>query len=417
MKLANRPGLIRDPLTHRWKRITPRHLHGGVVRGAGAPPEAHHHDDFASGIIAALWALMRRAWDAFVARILGGVVRVREAAGGPLDDADNIRLYSEISNHARVFLASMGLSSTVGEAQAQALERLRSEDVIGTAFRVGVLEAKGPGAFTRFVTEEDARRWARGEFEKGEMEELKPFTFNQIAAEAAGISADDAKWLQVARDLRVDPLEEAMLKVVRAQVGPRLRPVVYRVGEGIVSRLAQIDAAAAQQAMLTGIPQGADVPDLAAMMADLAGEDGVWVRDWIRVARTELARVHNWGHLIATLQALPENAGAKGAGLHVPDVLVFKLPESEEPCRYCNALWLLEDGTPRLYRLRELILNGDNAVGEGGQPRRAERLLPTIGPVHPNCLCGPVHFLDDAALGAFPGLAQQAQAIQAPSPG
>lgn len=352
MKIAGRPGLYRDPVSHRWKRIIRKVT--GVRRVRALPPVVAPAAPGPAGALAVLWARLKAAWDAFIARLIGWTSRWRETAPH-IDDEVNARFIADATFHAHAFLGSLGVVAPArggdfDKGVTEAVQRLGTVDMVGLAYGAGSEAARGAG---------------------GDM----------------------------------GPAELAVLNIVRGQVGARVRQVVQRVVDTLASRLAQADGLAAVQGMLGAAPLLAG--DTPALLADLAGPDGAWMTEWTRTAQTELVRAFNFGHLAATLQAVPGNEGKAGPGFSLPDVKVFKLPASDEACAYCNRLWLLPDGTPRLYDLREILENGDNAVGDGGRPRRGGDLRATVGPVHPNCHCGPLRLVDADALSRWPGLVGQ----------
>ena len=45
------------------------------------------------------------------------------------------------------------------------------------------------------------------------------------------------------------------------------------------------------------------------------------------------------------------------------DPLVYKIPVGDEKtCKICKSLYLNNDGSPKIYRLSELIKNGNNNI-------------------------------------------------------
>lgn len=94
-----------------------------------------------------------------------------------------------------------------------------------------------------------------------------------------------------------------------------------------------------------------------------------WERDWARVVRTELQRAYNEG-VTTRLLSQPQSTGMQ----------VYRIP-SHAACPLCRRLYLMPDGSPRLYALGDLVVNGTNAG------RLVREALPTAGPSHPNCLC------------------------------
>lgn len=114
-------------------------------------------------------------------------------------------------------------------------------------------------------------------------------------------------------------------------------------------------------------------------------------RDWDRVAYTELGDAQRQGQAMRLL----EDGNV--------DKLVYKMP-MPTACAQCKFLYLMPDGTPRLFKLSEMIGNGNNVgrkphsvrggkVAEGGRQDGQETLKAVAGTVHPWCQCqGPFRF-------------------------
>ena len=102
--------------------------------------------------------------------------------------------------------------------------------------------------------------------------------------------------------------------------------------------------------------------------------------DMDRVARTELRMAHAWG----AYQTLKETARNLGQA----DPLVYKVT-GNTPCVHCRRIWG-EKGSTR-YRLSE-VEAWERAGGNFRKP--AKDWGPTIGPVHPQCTCGPLLLYD-----------------------
>ena len=114
------------------------------------------------------------------------------------------------------------------------------------------------------------------------------------------------------------------------------------------------------------------------------------VRDWDRVAFYEIYDAKGQGQAIDMIEKLGT------------EQLVYKKP-LPTACPQCRHLYYEEDGTtPRLFRVGDLLRNGNNIgrkpnpvrggeVVPGGRPDGKETLRPVTGQVHPWCQCvGPV---------------------------
>lgn len=135
--------------------------------------------------------------------------------------------------------------------------------------------------------------------------------------------------------------------------------------------------------------------------SELRNQTQNYGRDWDRIAATEFANMEDWGRARAI------------ADQHGEDAWVIKIPK-DTACPGCKRLYLNEDGTPRVYKLSELVANRTNAdrmylnpkTGRfvGLQPQRIAQddagkftathggWLPVIGATHPNCGCVLVYY-------------------------
>lgn len=118
------------------------------------------------------------------------------------------------------------------------------------------------------------------------------------------------------------------------------------------------------------------------------GEKG---KDWDRIAFFELQDAKGQGHGLGLLQE------------YGPEKPVYKMP-LPTACPQCKHLYLTEEGTPRLFRLGEMLSWGNNigrkplpvrggAVADTRRDDGTETLRPVCGQVHPWCECaGPYVF-------------------------
>lgn len=368
----------------------------GCSEALKAPGDQHDDggDDFEVAALRDLWKMLEKLWAGYITRVLDDLEGL-VAAGAvdfPLDlekQQDQV-VWSALAKRAARMLAAIGVSPlTVDERQASVSRPL---DALEICYRLGRLR----GAL-RADTSLDA---ARGQ--------------------AAG--------------LRLGADDRRALAHLKASAGAYLRPNVWGVPEDVMRRLLARDREVALRGTLIGVRARVHPNRLAGYMTDLTGvkvergdgtmvrTGGSWDRDWRRVARTEMARAYNYGHLQAALREHPVNAGAaEGAPLRVPKRLCFKVTQKPRyddkdrliaPCKHCYRIWRVDDRTPRLYDLAEVIGNGENATGDDGRPRRADDWRATVGPTHPNDLCGPIQFYNPLALDLYPGFAAQLEAFK-----
>lgn len=98
-------------------------------------------------------------------------------------------------------------------------------------------------------------------------------------------------------------------------------------------------------------------------------------RDWHRVAHSEMwnAKLQGEAEAIVNNESPLSKQGV--------DTLVYKKP-AHNACSKCKQLYLTKDGvTPRVFKLSELLANGDN------YGKRQSDWVPTLGILHPNCMC------------------------------
>ena len=265
--------------------------------------------------------------------------------------------------------------------------------------------------------------------------------------------APEASWetaWRVARERPMTDVDHAAVKFLKSKGAAYFRPVLDGAAADTVKRLTWHQEIA--QARVLGSVTGT-TPELygrrigperlSGLMADLTGRrvdrgdgnliwsGGSWARDWRRVARTELQFASNYGHLIDQLQRHPVNSGELPAGevapevaghfqvgdeqLAVPKALVYKVPQQVRrdeagrllaPCTDCHRIWYADDETPRLYPLMDVINAGENFG------RAAADWQATVGPTHPNCVCGQLRSYDPVARNLFPGFNKQIEKLR-----
>lgn len=357
-------------------------------------------EDFTSGEMRALWERVNRGFRGYVGVLMADIQHAIDTGEikTPMDDDARKALHERIILHAAIFLAGLGVPSPMA-ADPTVRAAVRSQgwpiDMIETAYRLGL----------------------------GNLPPNRSIKQPTLALDADG---------QIQGLASLTPFDAHMLELLRTQAGSLLRPLAFGIGQELERRTLAQDIQIAQAAVLEG-SHGTPTRALASYMADLAGAqmgaDGLpvtagakWDRDWRRVARTEMARARNTAALYADLRNHPVNAEWEpGQPLKVPKVLVFKIPQETRrdekgrllmPCQHCQRLWRVDDVTPRLYPLEQLIANGDNGNGGvGGGPRKAAEYLPTVGPIHPHCVCGPLLYYVPETLHLFPKMEDQVQAF------
>ena len=124
------------------------------------------------------------------------------------------------------------------------------------------------------------------------------------------------------------------------------------------------------------IPEAiADHTDRYKVIQKLREQSEDWKRDWHRVAHTEMwdAKVMGEANAIIDNESPVSKKGS--------DTLVFKRP-APNACPQCIKHYLEADGiTPKIFKLSELMSNGTN------YGKKTADWKPTVGVLHPNCMC------------------------------
>jgi len=113
---------------------------------------------------------------------------------------------------------------------------------------------------------------------------------------------------------------------------------------------------------------------LGKLVGDLKRMAKDWSSKWSTVATTEMTRAINAGAadgIIARNRDVP------------PDEIYcyFAVVKDGRLCKHCQRLHLHPDGTPRVFKMSELIANGSN------YGRKASEYKPSLHGLHPNCRC------------------------------
>lgn len=96
-------------------------------------------------------------------------------------------------------------------------------------------------------------------------------------------------------------------------------------------------------------------------------------RDWLKIAQTEIHNCMEEGKAIALFKS------------HGGDPNVYKIPKPDA-CPYCKTLYQKSDGTPKIFKLSDLMANGTNVGRKAGHPSKT-MYKAVLGSVHPMCRC------------------------------
>ena len=103
----------------------------------------------------------------------------------------------------------------------------------------------------------------------------------------------------------------------------------------------------------------------------LRDASGDATRNWTRIASTEISNAMGIGSV--------DSIVVKNQDTSLKEIYVFRIPVNDDRlCRWCRALYLDSDGSPRLYRLATLLSNGSN------YGRKPNEWKAVITATHPN---------------------------------
>lgn len=197
-----------------------------------------------------------------------------------------------------------------------------------------------------------------------------------------GLQGPRLTWEALGDELGNIPMDDTTREAVSAM---QRRGAIYmrrpaqRFEDEVVRTLLDHDRALSTQQLQDIRAAGADavaqqmgVVDFERKLKDIA--DATLTNDMARVSRTELAQASAWG-AYAVLKK-------KAAELGETDPEVYKLT-SMTACQHCWRIW----GRRGNIRYRLSVLERWEAEG-GNFHKPAREWRATIGPVHPQCLCG-----------------------------
>lgn len=193
--------------------------------------------------------------------------------------------------------------------------------------------------------------------------------------------------LREALEVKLDARDQAAVAYARKRVGQLIRIPLERPYVD-VDRLLTDEEAGSLRATVAQHVEGGSRERLKARLQDAVNGTRI-TNDLDRIIRTELQFVHGYGAYTALKDQAKKNLGED-------DPLVYRVA-SVNACRQCLRIWG-PPTAPRHYRLSEL----EAWEAQGGNFHLpAAEWGPTIGPVHPNCMCAPVAYYNPAAEDAI----------------
>lgn len=193
------------------------------------------------------------------------------------------------------------------------------------------------------------------------------YRFGRVLHDQPEATADESAYEQAAAHPSMTAAEESTLALVQARVAQSIRTFAAPI-ENVVTKMVMN---AFSQARGELDPSAHET--IATTAATLREASGDWVRDWDRVAATELHASRQAGYA--------DNVRRH----HGDDAEVFKRP-MPDACSYCLELHMGPDGHPRIFKLSELEANGIDNTG-----RKKIEWLAVVGPTHPYCSCELIH--------------------------
>jgi hypothetical protein len=199
-----------------------------------------------------------------------------------------------------------------------------------------------------------------------------PYVLGKIIAVLPPGSARGLSYTEVLRSaqrmLPTTDIEKKMLDYATVNAGTHIRGVM-----DLTLRRATVAITSARGAALRAVQEGVvesianrdTISELKTRLFDVIDDSA---RDWHRVAFTEMNNAVQNG-VYDDLREKSDDG---------ENQLVYKLP-NPDACVHCKRVYLQPDGTPRIFRLKDLQ---ESNVGS-----KAADWGPTIGSVHPWCSC------------------------------
>lgn len=193
-------------------------------------------------------------------------------------------------------------------------------------------------------------------------------TLNQLLDEVAQTGV-----LPAITDAQQDTIEHGKASINQS-IEDSKKFIIKRIREEILDT----NDSYRQEIQMTGITNLAEVQERAnnsmqLLLGTLLGISVMANKNFTRAFSTSLTKFINNG-VVDEVAAI--------AGKDAKNSLVFKnVVNDSSLCEWCRSFYMNPDGTPKIYRLKDLQKNGSNI----GKPRSAWN--PTVGPCHVRCRC------------------------------
>jgi len=240
------------------------------------------------------------------------------------------------------------------------------EKIIRKRFRAFSLKTLGKRALTE---EEIAELKASGLLPSHVREFIADaHTIGKIAATLGPTTARTLTYeqiLEMAKKMtRQTGVEEKAIEYATAHAGQYIKGIEDDIVKDVVLAATKTSVEVLRQKVSEAIKDRITPSQLKSNLFHAIDNRG---RDWQRIATTELQN---------SIQQGIYNELASGEG--GDDQLCYKRP-SPSACKHCKRVYLKPDGTPKIFRLRDLAMSN---AGE-----KAQDWKPTIEAVHPWCQC------------------------------
>lgn len=166
------------------------------------------------------------------------------------------------------------------------------------------------------------------------------------------------------RTVRLSKIEQKTVEIIRGRAGLHLKPVFDQYGNQC---MLYREIKPLRKILAGGVEVRKQTREMIRELANTYRAKEI-ARDAMRVVRTEIADARSRG-----------SWSVEGENKNEDD-LMFR-QAGINACKWCIKVFVNPDGTPRLWKKSEIEEGDKEPFGVMGVPR--------IGPLHPNCACGP----------------------------
>jgi len=184
-----------------------------------------------------------------------------------------------------------------------------------------------------------------------------------------------AELLRAAMAHPLSRAEQYAIDLARTAALTQLRPIFDSAGRLIIDEALKREQEALRTMVVSALEKRTHPFVLGREMFKMERAEGIF-RDFERVARSEISNNFASGSWQAD----------KSSGKFGDNDLVFRITRPQA-CRLCISLFVNPNGTPRLYRVRDLEQGTTPEIDIG--VRKERKFRATIQPPHANCMCPP----------------------------